>query len=224
MARPTTLAGSSSLRGLYATPLSLVEEGRWTDGSSLFLTPGILTVPVLALLVFKVRQRLSAAILVLLSCFFFLSFPPFDIWQILPQFTWGLQFPYRLLAFVSLFVAIGLMLIFPKMNWPACSAIVAVLIWQNFRLLSVSPLPDPLGFDQSKIADTFSNLDYFVCFPTFTVRSRWNLAEFRAAPYPRLHGRYIGRPPFKQQFLNPKATHQSASSPKLCSHPRQQYR
>jgi hypothetical protein len=150
----------SSFRGLYARPLSLVEEGLWMDGAKLFLTPSILTVPVLILLLAKARERLSIAVLVLLSCFLFLSFPPVDIWQILPQFTWGLQFPYRLLAFVSLFVAMGLILIFPKMNWLVCATIVAVLIWQSFRLLIVPPLSEPLPIDQTKIPETFANLDY----------------------------------------------------------------
>lgn len=150
----------SSFRGLYARPLSLVEEGLWMDGAKLFLTPGILTVPVLILLLAKARERMSIAVLVLLSCFLFLSFPPVDIWQLLPQFTWGLQFPYRLLAFIALFVSIGLILIFPKMNWPMCCSIVALLIWQSFRLLSEPPLPEPLAIDQTKIAETFTNLDY----------------------------------------------------------------
>lgn len=150
----------SSLRGLFAQPLSLVEEGRWSDGAKLYLTPGVLTVPVMLFLLFKLRNRLAAAILVLLCGFLLLSFPPFDIWQLFPEFTWSVQFPYRLIAFVAFFVAIGLMLVLPRMNWLTCAAIVALLIGQNYRLLSELSYSESLPVEPSKIADTFINLDY----------------------------------------------------------------
>lgn len=130
------------------------------DGPKLFLTPGILTLPVLILLLGKAHQRTASALLLLLCCFLFLSFAPIDAWRALPEFTWALQYPYRLLAFVSLFVAIGLFVVLPRMSWWMCFTLVTLTVWQNFHLLFERPYAEPLGIEQSKIAETFVNLDY----------------------------------------------------------------
>ena len=150
----------SSALGLFWFPKSMVEEGIWGDGARLFLTPGILTLPVVALLALKGISRLSFAVFALLCVFLFLSFPPFDIWDFIPEFTWGLQFPYRLLAFVALFVAVGLPISYPRMGWLAFAIISSVLVLQNYRLIAETPLPEPLGVNQSEIAETFINFDY----------------------------------------------------------------
>lgn len=151
----------TSVSGLFGLPRSLVKQGL-PGGDRLFLTPGILTIPVLALMAIKMQRPISRATFGLLLGSLIVSFSPIDIWRFLPHTLWTVQFPYRLLAFVALSTSIGICLVLKNIHPYQWGVIVAILIGQNWILLTQQPYSTPLASDKNikMLQENFSNLDY----------------------------------------------------------------
>jgi hypothetical protein len=158
---PYNLAKLTSYSGLYGFPVSLTDR-KLSNQTMLFLTPGILTLPVLILLVRKIGNLYGRATLCCATFFLLLSFPPVDFWKLTPQFLWALQFPYRLLAFVALFIALGICLTFEQLKAQQFFILAGVLLVQSFGVLVQQPYSAPLSGGQREIAERFASLDYLI--------------------------------------------------------------
>jgi hypothetical protein len=157
---PYLAAAYSSPSGLFDFPKSLSEYVIFNDENyrRLFLTPSIATIPVLLFLLFSIRDRLVMAIAACLGASLLLVFPPFDLWANLPKMTWSLQFPYRALSFVALFVSIGIGLLLRHWIYPALLG-VAVAI-QSAAVLRQPFLSGETGIDQAKLPEIYASVDY----------------------------------------------------------------
>lgn len=179
---PTYRAFLTSASGLYGFPMSLAEhypndEAKWYE-ARLYLTPGILTVPVLLMMFAKLRDRFSIAVLLSAAVFLFLSFSPFDIWRFLPRFTWAVQFPYRLLAFVALFVALGICLTLKQLRMWQLALFGLMILIQSWGILLLPPYSSPLPTQQNAIPQTFASVDYCMTpLSPLTSHDRWLIAS-----------------------------------------------
>ena len=163
---PFHAAAFTSASGLYGLPLSMADRG-WTSPEAPFVyhTPGWLTLPALAGLVAllirsrdPLERRFSLMLLVPGALYLFLAYSPVDVFQYLPQTTWALQMPYRLLAFSALFAALALPLYLPRLRWPLCLLLIGLTAAQSAPLMLTptyqTPLPVP--------AATYASQDYLI--------------------------------------------------------------
>lgn len=152
----------TSLSGLIGLPQSLAEEGLLRSGSRLYLTPGVLTIPVLIMLVLKIREPLGRATLGCLVIFLIASYSPFNFWKYLPHFFWAVQFPYRLLAFAALLTSIGLCLTLKNLRPYQWVILVAVMLIQSTAILIQKPYSVPLsvGANGEVVKKLFASQDY----------------------------------------------------------------
>ena len=152
----------TSYSGLFGQPHSLAEEHELLDEARLFLTPGILTIPVLVMLAFKIKQPLVRATFGCLLVVLVASYSPFNLWEFVPEFFWTLQFPYRLLSIVALLTSIGLCLTLKHLRPYQWVILVAVLIVQSSVLLLQQPYSVPLVLAKNEKAlhESFANEDY----------------------------------------------------------------
>lgn len=159
---PYHQANLTSYSGLFGVPRSLGEEIHSLEETSLFLTPGILTIPVLLMLIFRLKQPLVRATFGCLLLLLIASFSPLNFWKFVPEFLWALQFPYRLLSFVALFTSIGFCLIFKNLraSWAVC--IMVLLVAQSATILLQQPYSTPLVIaqDEKTLRESFASEDY----------------------------------------------------------------
>ncbi len=160
----------TSFSGLYGFPLSLLQENILPSGSRLFLTPGILTIPILLLLLAKFKNLFARVSFCGAAIFMLLSYSPFDLWYFLPEFVWSVQFPYRLLAFVALFIAVGICVTLQRLRAWQFTVLMILIVGQSFRLLVQPPYSTPLSVAQSDIPSLFASVDYIVV-PTAALTS-----------------------------------------------------
>jgi len=157
----------TSASGLYGPPLSMADRG-WTspEAAYVFHTPGWLTLPMLAVLIFWLsrtghsseRTRWARVVLASGAVFLFLSYSPVDVFQFLPKQTWALQMPYRLLAFSALFTALALPLVAPRLGLAPCFLLLAVTAAQSAPLLLHPTYQTPLAVP----ASTYASIDYLM--------------------------------------------------------------
>lgn len=173
---PTASASLTSWRGLWGFPKSLAELSGAVHspfGTSslssldyLYLTPGWFTLPVILALAFliTVRGKLPEKLIILIPniVFLFLAFSLGDIYQFLPAVTWTVQFPYRLLAFVALFTALGLPLLLPRLKTAGFLILAFMAIYQSSALIFHLSYREPLLVAPEAIARTYANYDYSI--------------------------------------------------------------
>ena len=157
----------TSASGLYGPPLSMADRG-WTspEAAYVFHTPGWLTLPMLAVLIFWLsrtgnppeRRRWARVVLASGAVFLFLSYSPIDVFQFLPKQTWALQMPYRLLAFSALFTALALPLVAPSLGLGPCFLLFMVTVAQSAPLLLHPTYQKPLAVP----ASTYASIDYLM--------------------------------------------------------------
>lgn len=122
---PFTLAPLTPLHVLLAPVLTTTIEGISTPNLGLQVGWPILAGVVLSLIGLAIRRPTHAPRrLMILLCLvgfaisFFLVWSPFDFWSHLPRTLWFVQFPYRMLMFVTLsgsgLAACGLARVFPR--------------------------------------------------------------------------------------------------------------
>ena len=182
----------TSVSGLIGFPQSLRETGQIESDSRLYLTPGILTLPMLVLLGTNLGSPLRRAVFGSLLFMLILSYSPFDFWTFLPTFFWAVQFPYRLLSFVALLTSIGICLTLENLRSYQWLAIVILLFAQDAHVLTQTPYSSPLldGDDQAAITKTFSSLDYALTPPAISIASSdgW-LFDYKRPIYGSGHAR-----------------------------------
>ena len=163
---PFHAANLTSASGLYGLPLSMADRG-WTSPEAPFVyhTPGWLTLPALAgLVVLLIRsrdpleRRFSLMLLGPGALYLFLAYSPVDVFQYLPQTTWALQMPYRLLAFSALFAALALPLYLPRLRWPVCLLLIGLTAAQSAPLMLAPTYQTPLAVP----ASTYASRDYLI--------------------------------------------------------------
>lgn len=121
---PFTLSPLTPLHVLLAPVLTTTLEGISTPNLGLQVGWPILAGVLLALIGLLLRRRTHAPRrLMIVLCLvgfaisFFLVWSPFDFWSHLPRTLWFVQFPYRMLVFVTLFgsglAACGVARVFP---------------------------------------------------------------------------------------------------------------
>ncbi len=183
---PFHAATLTSASGLYGLPLTMADRG-WSSSEAPFVfhTPGWLTLPMLAALALAAaRHRGTMAvrlILVPLAVFLFLAYSPIDVFQFLPRQTWALQMPYRLLAFVALFTALALPLVWPRLPVGWAAVLLAVTVAQSAPVLSRSTYVTPLDVP----AATYASTDYLIReHSTLTGPDGW-LAYYARQIYPQ---------------------------------------
>ena len=93
-------------------------------------------------------------------CFLSLAFSLGDIYQFLPAVTWTVQFPYRLLAFVALFTALGLPILLPRLKTLGFLILAFMAIYQSSALIFHLSYREPLLVSPEAIARTYANYDY----------------------------------------------------------------
>ena len=163
---PFHAAALTSASGLYGPPLSMADRG-WTTAEAPFVfhTPGWLTLPVLVALTVLLsrrspsgRARWLRVMLISGAVFLFLAYCPVDVFQFLPQQTWALQMPYRLLAFSALFTALALPLVRPRLGPVAAAVLLAVTVAQSAPVLLHPTYRTPLAVP----ASTYASTDYLI--------------------------------------------------------------
>lgn len=162
---PTYANRFTSYSGLFGFPASLSDENILASGSTLFFTPGILTLPILIALISTIRLRFAFSLLCGLILFLLLSYTPFDLWRFVPQIFWSVQFPYRLLAFVSLFTAIGVCVALPRLSALQFLLIAALLTTQSFQLLFRNHFSGSVAVTKADVPSTFASVDYIIVPP-----------------------------------------------------------
>jgi hypothetical protein len=174
----------TSPSGFYEMPQSLAEyyphpnEDERQFISRLYLTGGILTIPILLLLLLRLKDRISLAAFLSAATFLFLSFSPIDVWRFLPKFTWAVQFPYRLLSVTALFVALGICLTIKRMKHWEFALLITLLLIQSWNLLLMPPYSSRLPVPQRDIPDAFASLDYLILpKPLFASNDRWVISH-----------------------------------------------
>lgn len=122
---PYTLSPLTHLHVLLAPVLTTTLEGISTPNLGLQVGWPILAGVLLALIGLALRRRTHAPRRLMIGlCLggfaisFFIVWSPFDFWSHLPKTLWFVQFPYRMLVFVTLFgsglLACGLARVFPR--------------------------------------------------------------------------------------------------------------
>lgn len=160
---PYERASLTSFSGLYGMPSALIEDGQ-KSASQLYLTPGILAIPIFILLIMRVRRhdRIGLATLACLAIFAVMSMAAFDFWQFMPRFLWAVQFPYRLIAFVALFTAIGICVTLKSLKPTLFSLLLCLLVAQNWKLLWEPAYSTPLEVRQEEVGLHYPIVDYMI--------------------------------------------------------------
>ena len=160
---PYERASLTSFSGLYGMPSALIEDGQ-ESASQLYLTPGILTIPIFILLSMRVRREdhIAIATLACLAIFAVISMAAFDFWQFMPRFLWAVQFPYRLVAFVALFTAIGICVTLKSLKPTLFSLLICLLVAQNWKLLWEPAYSIPLEVRQEEVGLYYPIVDYMI--------------------------------------------------------------
>ena len=167
----------TSARGLFSFPVTVASrivppgvlaiKQYLSETKYLYLTPGILTLPVLCGLLIQLgrhREKRTEKLIILIPglVFLCLSFDLFGIYRLLPNITMAVQFPYRLLAFVALFTAISLPILFSRLTKPGFVALAMLVIGQSYTLIFVPTYTDPLLIAPNELALTYPSTDYII--------------------------------------------------------------
>lgn len=171
---PYYAAVLTSYTGLWWFPRALSSA---FGEDHLYLTPGILTLPVAALLFWHIRRPMARTALICLLVFLLGSKAPIDFWRYLPMSFLALQFPYRLLAFVALFVALGVALCVPRLRPIQWLVVGSIVLGQVVPILVQKPYLMPIPGDARYLAYHYANFDYLavpIQLP-FVAADRWLL-------------------------------------------------
>jgi hypothetical protein len=152
----------TSPSGLIGPAHSLVDDGLCSIQSRLYLTPGILTIPILIMLAFRLNKPIERTTFGCLLLMLFASYSPFDFWRFIPSFFWSVQFPYRLLSFVALLTSLGLCLSLKNLRSYQWALLTIVILAQSSVILFQKPYSIPLsiGMDSSTLKQSFASQDY----------------------------------------------------------------
>lgn len=127
-----------------------------------FFTYSWWTLPALFVLAaLGIRERKTRALAVAGIGFFIVSLGLVDVWDLLPKSTWALQFPYRLISFVSLAACLGAG--FAAHRWlnPVGIFLVGLLAALSGLTVLYAPAPEKfMPLRDAQIASDFALRDY----------------------------------------------------------------
>jgi hypothetical protein len=139
-------------------PFSVTSEA---NNTYLYLTPGWITIPCIAgLILYLIKAKNKSTILMILApacIFFILAYCIGNPFSHLPKILWHVQFPYRLLALLGLFVALSLPLLLPKIRRLPALLLGAAITVQSYALLTPITYNTPIDMPHHKIKTEFAN-------------------------------------------------------------------
>ncbi|MBI3885501.1 MAG: hypothetical protein HY302_07205 [Opitutae bacterium] len=150
------LTDGSGLFGFYR-PL-----GEHGDDVRYYFTYSWWTLPGLAALVLvSARRRQCYPISLVALLALLLSLGWFDIWSLLPRFTWALQFPYRLIPFVALAGALGSAALLDRFFRPPTLLLFGVIAsFTVWPILSMPPFDRQLTISDKDLEREYASSDY----------------------------------------------------------------
>lgn len=184
--------------GLYSFPKSLGEilngpgvpfsVSSEANNTYLYLTPSWITIPCIAGLIFfmvKAKNKSTTMMILAPACvFFILAYCIGNPFSHLPKILWHVQFPYRLLALLGLFVALSLPLLLPKIKIFPALLLGAIITVQSYALLTPITYNTPIDMPHHEIKTVFANNAFLMSDPHAIANGSNELNPYATNIYP----------------------------------------
>jgi hypothetical protein len=166
-------------------PFSITNEA---NNLYLYLTPSWITLPCIAGLIFyliKSKNRSLVLMILTPACIFFvLAYCIGNPFSHLPKILWHVQFPYRLLSFLGLFIALSLPILLPKIKIIPALLLGMVITIQSYALLTPITYNTPIDIPHHEIKTTFANNAFLMSDPHAIMNGSNELIPYSTNIYP----------------------------------------